>query len=216
MGKCVIFCAAAFDALLEPIAGTDFVIAADGGLRHTRALGLTPDCVLGDFDSLGYVPEGARVFPERKDDTDSMLAIREGLSRGFRAFTLYGALDGERLDMTLANYQALMFLAGQGARGVLVGRRYLASSVRNGTLAFPSGMDGTVSVFCLGADARGVTIQGLDYCLEDGTLTAGFPLGVSNRFTGAPARITVRDGTLLILWERQSRSASLPADCPSA
>lgn len=202
MSKCIIFCAAGFDGLLEPIGEEDFVIAADGGLRHTQAMGLTPDCILGDFDSLGYVPAGAKVFPTRKDDTDSMLAIREGLSRGYRTFTLYGALDGERLDMTVANYQALMFLAREGARGVLVGRRFLAAVVRNGSLEFPAGLDGTISVFCLGKDARGVTIRGLSYPLENAALTADFPLGVSNRFTGEPAEVTVKEGTLLILWER--------------
>ena len=202
MSKCIIFCAAGFDGLSEPIGEDDFVIAADGGLRHTRALGLTPDCILGDFDSLGYVPEGAKVFPTRKDDTDSMLAIREGLSRGYREFVLYGALDGERPDMAVANYQALLFLADRGARGLLVGKRFRASVVKDGCLTFPAGLDGTVSVFCLGADARGVTIRGLGYPMEEGTLTARFPLGVSNRFTGSPAEIRVKDGSLLVIWEQ--------------
>lgn len=201
MSKCIIFCAAGFDGLLEPIGKDDFVIAADGGLRHTQALGLSPDCILGDFDSLGYVPTGAKVFPTRKDDTDSMLAIREGLSRGYREFVLYGALDGDRLDMTVANYQALMFLAREGGRGVLVGKRFLASVVRNGTLRFPAGLHGTISVFCLGADARGVTIRGLSYSLEDAALTADFPLGVSNRFLGEPAQVSVKEGALLVIWE---------------
>ena len=204
MSKCIIFCAAGFDGLSEPIGEDDFVIAADGGLRHTRALGLTPDCILGDFDSLGYVPEGAKVFPTRKDDTDSMLAIREGLSRGYREFVLYGALDGERPDMAVANYQALLFLADRGARGLLVGKRFRASVVKDGCLTFPAGLDGTVSVFCLGADARGVTIRGLGYPMEEGTLTARFPLGVSNRFTGSPAEIRVKDGSLLVIWEQGS------------
>lgn len=202
MSKCIIFCAAGFDGLLEPIGKDDFVIAADGGLRHTQALGLTPDCILGDFDSLGYLPAGALVFPTRKDDTDSMLAIREGLSRGYRDFVLYGGLDGERLDLTVANYQALMYLAREGAKGLLVGGRFLAAAVRNGSLEFPAGLHGTISVFCLGADARGVTLTGLSYPLSDATLTAQVPLGVSNRFLGQPARIDVKEGTLLVLWER--------------
>ena len=53
MGKCVILCAAGFDALAEPIRSGAYVIAADGGLRHTDALGLHPDAIVGDFDSLG-------------------------------------------------------------------------------------------------------------------------------------------------------------------
>ena len=58
MGRCLIFCAGEFDALVTPVEPDDYVIAADGGLAHTQRLGLTADVILGDFDSLGYVPEG--------------------------------------------------------------------------------------------------------------------------------------------------------------
>ena len=107
MKTCVIFCAGGFSALAEPVNEADLVIAADGGLRHTEQCGVQPTLILGDFDSLGYTPDRAEVFPVEKDDTDSMLAIKEGLGRGFRRFVLYGALDGARLDHTVANLQGL-------------------------------------------------------------------------------------------------------------
>ena len=119
MEKCVIFCAAEFDGLLRPLEEQDFVIAADGGLAHTQALGIIPDAVLGDFDSLGYTPEGAHVFPVEKDDTDAMLAVRLGLEKGFREFWFYGAMDGPRLDHTVANFQALAFLRSHTPTGIL-------------------------------------------------------------------------------------------------
>ena len=204
MSRCLIFCAAEFDSLLQPVAPGDHVIAADGGLVHTRRLGLEPDEILGDFDSLGYTPADARVFPVEKDDTDAMLAVRRGLQLGYRDFILYGSLDGPRLDHTIANFQTLQFLCDHGARGCLVGRDYLVTVVKDGSLAFPAGCAGTVSVFCLGRDARGVTLEGLYYPLENGTLTAGFPLGVSNHFTGSEAKISVKDGSLLVLWDRKN------------
>lgn len=207
MGKCIVFCAAEFDALAEPIADTDLIIAADGGLRHTQALGLTPSVILGDFDSLEYVPQGANVFPVEKDDTDSMLALRRGLELGYRAFMLYGAMDGPRLDHTIANFQALQFLADRDAHGYLVGRDYIATVLKNEELRFPAGTEGGISLFCMGPDAHGVTLEGLYYPLQDAALTSGFPLGVSNHFTGAPACIRVTDGSLLALWER---NAGLP------
>lgn len=204
MRTCVIFCAAGFDSLAESVHSADLVIAADGGLRHTQSLGLEPHVILGDFDSLGYVPQGAEVFPVEKDDTDAMLAIRQGLERGYRRFVIYGGLDGKRLDHTLANYQALQFLADRGAEGYLVGENYLATVVRNGCLSFPEQAEGIVSVFCLGADAEGVTLAGLKYPLAGGRLTSGFPLGVSNHFTGEKATISVENGSLLILWDRKN------------
>ena len=204
MGNCIIFCAADFDTLVQPIAGDDLVIAADGGLAHTQALGITPDVVLGDFDSLGYTPEGANVFPVEKDDTDAMLAVRHGLSRGYRKFLLYGSLDGPRLDPTVANFQTLQFLADRGALGILVGRNSMAAVIKNGILSFPAEAIGTISVFCPGADAKGVTLKGLYYPLHKGTLTCGFPLGASNHFTGVPTSITVEDGSLLVIWQREA------------
>ena len=202
MKKCVIFCAGELDAAVTIPEGA-LVIAADGGLQHTKALEILPDVILGDFDSLGYTPEGANVFPVEKDDTDAMLAVRRGLELGYRDFLLYGSLDGPRLDHTVANFQTLQFLADHDATGVLVGLQQLVTVVKNGSLVFPAGCTGTVSVFCMGADAHGVTLKGLHYPLENGMLTAGFPLGVSNHFTGVPAEITVKDGSLLVIWERK-------------
>lgn len=203
MQTCVIFCAAGFDRLLAPV-DSSYIIAADGGLRHLERLGLTPNAVIGDFDSLGYVPRGAEVYPVEKDDTDAMLAVKLGLSKGFRDFLLYGSLDGERLDHTVANFQLLQYLADHGARGVLVGLTFCAAVVRNGSLRFGPNSRGDISVFCMGRDARGVSIRGLYYELEDGTLSAGFPLGVSNHFTEKTATVSVGDGSLLVLWRREA------------
>ena len=204
MGKCVIFCAAEFDNLIMPPEQEDFLIAADGGLKHLQKLGIQPDEILGDFDSLGYIPADSRVFPVEKDDTDAMLAARRGLALGYREFLFYGSLDGPRLDHTVANFQTLQFLADHGASGCLAGKHQMATVVKNGSISFPAGCEGTVSVFCLGADAEGVTLEGLYYPLENGKLTAGFPLGVSNHFTGQEARISVEKGSLLVIWEREN------------
>ena len=204
MKRCVIFCAAEFDGLAVPVEAEDLVIAADGGLRHTQALGIGPDVILGDFDSLGYVPADSKVFPVEKDDTDLMLAIRLGLERGCREFFLYGAMDGPRLDHTVANFQALSYLAEHGAWGWLIGRDYVATCLKNGSLRFPQKAEGIVSVFCQGPDAQGVDLTGLQYPLRDAVLTAAFPLGVSNHFIGEAAVVSVRRGRLLCLWDRKN------------
>ena len=204
MKECVIFCAAECDGLARPIGQDAFVIAADGGLRHTQSLNITPNAVLGDFDSLGFFPEGANVFPVEKDDTDAMLAVRLGLRQGCGEFLLYGSLDGPRLDHTVANFQTLQYLADHGAVGYLIGNTTMVTVVKNGKITFPAGCSGTVSVFCMGQDAEGVTETGLFYGIEDGVFTSGFPLGVSNHFTGKKAEISVKNGSLLVLWEKQN------------
>ena len=203
MKTCIIFCAAGFDGLIAPIPENALVIAADGGLRHTQALGLAPDIILGDFDSLGYVPDHARVYPVEKDDTDAMLAVRVGLEQGCDTFLFYGAMDGPRLDHTIANFQTLGYLATHSARGYLLGRDYIATVLSEESIAFSEAATGIFSAFCLGPFAE-VSIEGLHYPLDHGKLSPDFPLGVSNHFAGCPARITVHEGLVLALWDRRN------------
>ncbi len=204
MAKCIIFCAGGFTSLAFPIEKGDYLIAADGGLRHLQALGLSPDAIIGDFDSLGYAPENAAVFPVEKDDTDAMLAVKKALDLGFSEILLYGALDGPRLDHTIANLQTLQFLAKRGAAGYLVGNDYIATVVCGGRLSFPEHASGILSLFCLGEAATGVTLKNLKYPLTGGTLTPDFPLGVSNHFIGKAASVEVRTGSLLVLYDRKN------------
>ena len=93
---------------LRPEPG-DMLIAADAGLLHLERLGLAPDLALGDFESLGYVPEAPQVevCPVRKDDTDTMAALRRALELGYRRALIFGGLGGRRFDHSLANVQAL-------------------------------------------------------------------------------------------------------------
>lgn len=200
MNTCHIFCAGGFASLAEPIQAGDFVLAADGGLVHTRSLGIEPDGILGDFDSLGFVPQDAQVFPVEKDDTDSMLAVRKGLELGYKRFLIYGGLDGPRLDHTVANLQTLCFLADHGAVGYLVGLTYTATAVKGRTLSFEEKAEGIISLFCFGQTA-GVTIRGLQYELTRGSLESGFPLGVSNHFVGKAAAVTAHSGTVVAMWD---------------
>lgn len=204
MKKCVIFCAGDFKELLRPVGGDELVIAADAGLLHAQEIGLRPDIILGDFDSLGTVPAGAEVFPVEKDDTDSMLAIKRGLAMGCDTFYIYGALDGKRVDHTMANFQALHYLADHGARGWLIGNREIVTVIQNSALVFPPYFTDHLSVFCLGKDARGVSIRGAKYEMENAVLSAGFPLGVSNQFVQKKLTVEVTDGTLLLIWRRRN------------
>lgn len=176
----------------------DYLIAADAGYSEALAQGLAPDLAVGDFDSLGRVPEGVEVVrhPVMKDDTDMMLAIKLGFERGFTRFFIYGALGG-RLDHTLGNIQALMYIANRGGQGWIIGDACL-TAIRNGETRFKASAQGMISVFCLSQPAKGVTLEGLLYPLSDYTMESDIALGVSNEFIGQPARVAVTDGTLVI------------------
>ena len=196
---CYIFGAGNYYGLSRRPAPGDTVIAADGGWRVCREEGIVPDLLLGDFDSLHTVPDFAHIrrVPVEKDDTDMMLAIKEGLARGETEFHLYGGMGG-RTDHTIANLQGLLYLAERGAQGWLYGDRERFTAIRNGEIDLPAREKGIVSVFCMGADAQGVTIEGGQYTVHDAVLTASFPLGVSNHFVGNPVRVAVTRGSLRI------------------
>jgi thiamine pyrophosphokinase len=201
LSQCYIFSAGEFYGLQNRPKPTDFVIAADGGYRYCEAENIMPNLLLGDFDSLKKLPEEIPIltFPAEKDDTDTMLAIKTGLELGYLEFHLHGCTGG-RLDHTLANFQALIYLAKKGARGFLYGATETYTAIENGGLTLPAKPNGVFSVFCFGSDATGVSIQGAKFPLRDATLTASFPLGVSNHFMEQPVRVQVRSGCLLIGW----------------
>ena len=181
-----------------------FIIAADKGYEYLKNRGITPDLAVGDFDSLGYTPSDTEVLchPIEKDDTDTLLAIKHGLAKGFRTFILYGCIGGNRIDHTIANLQALAYIAAQGGIGFLTEQSTVITAIQNSKLMFDAKEQGDISVFCLGADAEGVNIKGLHYQLTNATLTASFPLGVSNHFIGKAGYVAVKKGTLHIIWQK--------------
>ena len=180
----------------------DYVIAADRGYDSLMAFGVRPDLVVGDFDSLGHTPAHPNVIqlPEEKDDTDMIYALRKGLELGYRRFVLLGGVGG-RVEHTYANLQLLDFLTTQGAQGFLAGEKTVATALRSGEMTFPSSMSGYLSVLCNSGTAEGVTLENLKFPLESATLSGAFPLGVSNQFTGEPARVRVESGSLILIWE---------------
>ncbi|MBE6989281.1 MAG: thiamine diphosphokinase [Ruminococcaceae bacterium] len=197
---CYIFGAGDFFGLAGEPGPDDWLIAADGGWSVCRQLGLTPNLLIGDFDSLEEVPDFPHIrrVPVEKDDTDMMLAVKEGLTAGERIFHLYGGMGGRRMDHTIANLQTLLYLARQGAQGWLYGRGERYTAICDGTITLPAQPAGILSVFCLGENARGVTISDAQYELKNAVLTADFPLGVSNHFVGRPITVSVERGGLLI------------------
>ncbi len=185
----------------------DWLIAADGGARHCRALGVSPCTLIGDFDSLSqselerYRRDGAELLrhPARKDATDLELALRLAADRGAQEVLVLGAL-GQRWDQTLANL-LLTAAPGLGHLSIrLVDGPQEILPLRAGDSLEIWGRPGdTVSLIPIGGDARGVTSEGLEYPLAGGTLPFGSTLGVSNAFLASRARVTLEQGLLLCL-----------------
>ncbi|MDR2655059.1 MAG: thiamine diphosphokinase [Oscillospiraceae bacterium] len=200
---CYIFGAGeCFHPLPAPEPG-DYVIAADGGYRHTKARGIPSDLVVGDFDSLGKAPANENVvaLPAEKDETDTEAAIRAGWERGFRIFYIYGGTGG-RIDHTIANIQCVADIARRGGQAFLFDGEFVITGLHSGEVLFPADAKGIISVFAFGGEAAGVREYGLKYPLENAVLNPARPLGVSNEFTGKASGVSVREGTLIIVYPR--------------
>lgn len=188
---------------------TDMVIAADAGLRYLEQNGINADLVIGDFDTLHFKPQHPNVIElnAEKDDTDMLAAVREGINAGYDIFHIYCGMGG-RVEHTIANVQLLSELSQNGKQGFLFGQNCILTVITNRTLYFPKTVSGFVSVFSYSEKSEGVYLKGLKYELDNATLTNTFPLGVSNEFTGNESTITVRNGTLLVVFPKEAKEVS--------
>ncbi|WP_288885763.1 thiamine diphosphokinase [uncultured Eubacterium sp.] len=182
----------------------DLIIAADAGYQYLKNKGLTPDVVIGDFDS-APVPAHKNVIKLKveKDETDMEMCMRHGIKEGFINFVIFGGLGGKRIAHTIANLQMICNYTKQGYNITMVGDETMITAIYNDYIVFPKGMKGDVSVFAHGGDVNHVSIEGLKYEVRDVTLTSDFALGVSNSFIDKEARISVEDGVLIIMWSVQ-------------
>lgn len=220
-GKCIVI--GAGDLTVEEIEREeeDLVIAVDGGLDYCEFLQLEPDLILGDFDSVSegagiaiekletQIPDRIKRLPREKDDTDTLAALKEGLDRGYREFRIYGGTGG-RLEHTLANIQCLLYLKKQGASGYLMDGSGMIFVMENETVHFRSGLEGYLSLFAMSKEAKGVTIEGMKYLLNNAVLRNDFPVGISNEFTGEAASIAVEEGQLVCIIQWFSARETAP------
>jgi thiamine pyrophosphokinase len=181
----------------------DLVIAVDGGACHAWKVGVDPQRVIGDLDSLTPAEQGrlrssgAQIsdFPPRKDETDLELALLHAASEGAESIVVLAALGG-RLDQTIANLLLLALPELDGIDVRVVEGLQVAFLIRDEMLI--EGQPGdTVSLIPLGGDAVGVTTEGLEWHLDGDTLIFGPARGVSNVLAAEQASVRVRQGLLL-------------------
>jgi len=201
-------------AALDRLVGArrpDIVICADGGALKAVALGLRPDAVVGDADSLDpdavaqLRADGVEVIvhPTSKDESDTELALREAVARGADSLLIVGAFGGARLEHTIAN---LLLLTLPGLTGRDVRLADGASEIRLVVGPAPLTLEGEpgdfVSLLPLAPLVEGVTTDGLDYALTDEPLTQGPARGLSNVMSGERATVSVSSGRLLVVHTR--------------
>ena len=216
MKKCVIIGGAQirdYDRACSFIDEEDYVIYCDSGLRHMEAFGIRPSLVIGDFDSHEnpHMDVETITLPVAKDDTDTMYAVKTGISRGFRDFVLLGVIGG-RMDHTLVNLYALFYLDSHGCKAVAAddySEMEVISSIPSDKEDNSCSIPGKAyvedrfkyfSLVNMTGIARGITIRGAKFCVEDAEITSDYQYATSNEvLPGNKAEITVGEGRLLLI-----------------
>ncbi len=204
MKTCYIACA--LDCKIEIVPkSNDLIIGADRGYFTLVENGIEPQVAIGDFDSYtGKIDcENTIVFPVKKDDTDSALAIKYAIGQGYKKIVVFGAIGGA-LDHTIANIALCASYTEKGIDISFVDGESVLFAFSNSTVSFDEKATGRISVFSFGDKAEGVYGKGLLYTLENASLENRVPLGVSNEFIGEKSEISVKKGTLLIYTDKNN------------
>jgi len=198
--------------LIRHVAGrADLVVAADGGARYALKAGVMPDLVVGDMDSLGedfarkIERRGATLerHPVRKDKMDGHLAVLAARERGATAADLLCAAGG-RLGALFATPHILLAAERIGLRSTVVADRGRMFVIEAGTKTVHGTPQDSISIFPLSGPAAGVTLEGMEYPLENASLQPGDTLGFHNELIGTEARVSVGEGALLVVQETES------------
>ncbi len=206
MKKCIIFCGGekcGKDLFADKNLDEYTKICADSGYNFACEVGVKTDIIVGDFDSLGYVPSdllGVEIikYNSEKDDTDTLLAVKIALEKGFDYIEIYGALGG-RFDHTFANIQTLKYIKDKNCEGVIVSENEEIRMIKNEKITIKKREKYALSVFSYSLISDGVCINGVKYPMLNGTLKSSFPLGISNEIINDFATISVESGTLIVV-----------------
>ena len=203
MKRCVIVGGAdigKYEYVTREISNEDYFIYCDSGLRHMRELGAEPDLIVADFDSAEDPPLDVEtlVLPHEKDDTDTFYAVKEAVKRGFDDFLLVGVV-GNRFDHTLGNISILLYLDSACKKARIVDD-YSEMEIVSDKPVFIEDSWSYFSLLNITGCAKGISIEGAAYPLEDGEITCEYQYGISNEvLPGKKARVSLKEGKLLLV-----------------
>ncbi|MDN5276983.1 MAG: thiamine pyrophosphokinae [Clostridiales bacterium] len=186
----------------------DYTICADGGVRYARDLGVVPDLIVGDFDSLPdevlreYSMAGIPIkrYPADKDKTDMQIAVDMAVDMGASQVFLLGAF-GSRWDHSYANMLMLYRLARRGIKAQILDSHNVVM-VSSGKVEIEGEIGQTLSLLPLSGDVRILRTDGLKYPIVDGILPLDFPYGVSNVLVKPRAEVHVGSGWVMVVVAR--------------
>ena len=206
MKRCVIVGGADinnYDYIRSRLCADDYIVFCDSGLKHLEALQVKPSLIVGDFDSHDnpHLDVETIVLPCEKDDTDTVFAVKEAISRGFDDFLLIGVV-GARLDHTLGNVSILLYLDSVGKKGIIIDD-YSEMEIVSNEPAYIEESYAFFSLINITGTAKGITIENAKYLLNNAKITCEYQYGVSNEvLPSKTAKVSILDGKLLLIKDR--------------
>lgn len=189
--------------LYKAIENIDYVICADGGFNNAKSLGIRPNLVMGDMDSIKEdLPKKINFikFPVEKDDTDMMICTKKALEMGAEEILIIGGTGGDRIDHTIANICILKFLDEMNISHRLIGDTQELLVLGEGKSLKIKNLEGhTISVFPFGNNLCKVWYDGLYYKMSGNNIYVNNPVGISNRVISENSTIKIIKGSALII-----------------
>lgn len=189
-----------YSFIREKLYPDDYIVFCDSGLKHMDSLQVTPNLIVGDFDSYKnpHLDVETIVLPCEKDDTDTVFAVKEALKRGFDSFLLIGVV-GIRLDHTLGNISILLYLDSLGKKGSIIDD-YSEMEIVSNKSAIITNDYAFFSLLNITGCAKGITITGAKYPLTDAEISCEYQYGISNEvLPNEKAIVSVTNGKLLLI-----------------
>ncbi len=181
--------------------GDDIVICADSGYENAMKMGVKVDLLLGDFDSLGKIPnvdcEVMRV-PAEKNETDTQLAVDVALSRGADEIVIVASTQG-RADHTLSLLAILEMLYEKKVHATVVNGQNRVRFVKDGGTILVRSKYKYFSLITLDKIAKKVSIEGAKYPLKNANIERGVQFAVSNEIVRNAALINVKKGSVYVI-----------------
>lgn len=188
----------------------DYIICADGGANHSYKMGITPDYIIGDLDSISsniidfYKLKNVKFekFPSKKNETDTEICVYLASRLNAKEIDFIGALGG-RLDHMISNINLLYYVRNQGIYTKIISEDEDIYIAINEEISINGDMGDTISVIPLNGDAKGVTLNRLEYPLNNYDMKFSLPLGISNVMLDKKCNIKVEQGSLIIIRNKK-------------
>lgn len=184
----------------------DYIIGADGGCNHLYKMGITPQYIIGDLDSINkelvdyYKSKNVlfKTYPSRKDETDSEICVYLAKELKAKKIDFYASLGG-RIDHTLANIGLMHYVREMNMKPRIITSEEEVNIMKNEEIILCGKKGDTISIIPIMGDANNITLKNLEYPLNNGKIGYLSSLGISNVMSEDECSIKIEDGYALII-----------------